>query len=140
MRVQLSLQSFAISVAALLVLSGAVDAQGTRVRGEVKDAATGERVACRMYVRGEDGSWYFPEPEDKAGTAIPYKKQRANSVEMHTTLSAHPFVLSLKAGRYTFTVERGKEYLPETRIVTVGDKPLDLQFRLRRFVDMASLG
>ena len=74
---------------------------------------------------------------------VEYRKQRTDnprSVEMHTTLSAHPFVLTLPPGRYTFTVERGKEYLPETRVVTVGKEPVDLKFKLRRWIDMAALG
>jgi hypothetical protein len=94
-------------------------------------------------VRHENGTWHFPESAAKAGSAIPYKKQRAdrkNSVEMHTTLSAHPFALDLPPGRYTFTFERGKEYLPESQEVEVAAKPVDLQIRLRRWADMAALG
>jgi len=52
---------------------------------------------------------------------------------MHVTLSAHPFVVQLPPGRYTLTVERGKEYHPERREVTVGDEPVELTVRLRRF-------
>ena len=59
---------------------------------------------------------------------------------MHTTLSAHPFAVTLPPGKYTFTVERGKEYLPESRVVTVGNDPLDLRFTLRRWIDMAARG
>jgi len=31
-------------------------------------------------------------------------------------------------GRYTFTVERGKEYFPEEREVIVGEQPVELKF------------
>ena len=58
------------------------------------DAATGKAVACRIYIEGEKGTWHFPTSEAKAGAAIEYRKQRPDnprSVEMHTTLSAHPF-------------------------------------------------
>ncbi len=121
----------------------AAAAEGTAVRGEVTDAATGKPVPCRIYIEGPGGTWHFPKSEAKGGTAIEYRKQRPDnprSVEMHTTLSAHPFALTLPPGRYTFTVERGKEYLREMRAVTVGKDPVELQFKLRRWADMAALG
>ena len=59
---------------------------------------------------------------------------------MHTTLSAHPFVLTLPPGTYAVTIERGKEYLPESRAVTVGADPVEVQFKLRRWIDMAGRG
>jgi len=132
-----------LTVVAGLMLPAAVVADETRVRGEVTDAATGRPVACRVYVQGEDGTWHFPKPEAKAGSAIEYRKQRQDNrraVEMHTTISAHPFVLTLPPGRYTVTVERGKEYLPESRAVVVGVEPVELKFKLRRWVDMAARG
>src|SRR5262245_61721457 len=101
----------------------AAAADRTQVRGEVTDAETGRPIPCRIYVQAEDGAWHFPKTEAKTGTAVEYRKQRTDNpraVEMHTTLSAHPFVLTLPPGRYTFTVERGKEYLPETQAVAVG--------------------
>jgi hypothetical protein len=128
-----------VAIASPLVVNTAL-ADGTRVRGEVRDADTDKLIACRVYVRHENGTWHFPASDAKEGAAVPYRKQRGNSVEMHTTLSAHPFAVSLPPGRYTFTIERGKEYFPETHAITVGDKPLDLKFRLRRWIDMASLG
>ena len=48
--------------------------------------------------------------------------------------------LTLPPGKYTITVERGKEYLPETRVVTVGKEPVELRFKLRRWIDMAARG
>src|SRR5262245_26300411 len=126
-----------------LVFPVAAMADGTTVRGVVTDSASGKPVACRIYIQGEDGAWHFPKSEAKAGTAIEYRKQRTDNpraVEMHTTLSAHPFTLSLAPGKYTFTVERGKEYLPETRAVTVGKEPVELTFKLRRWIDMAARG
>ncbi|HJZ59274.1 MAG TPA: CehA/McbA family metallohydrolase [Gemmataceae bacterium] len=118
-------------------------ADGTVVRGEVTDAATGKPISCRVYVEGEDGTWHFPRSEAKGGSAVEYRKQRPDnprSVEMHTTLSAHPFLVTLPLGRYTFTVERGKEHLPETQVVTVGKDPVDLRFKLKRWIDMAARG
>jgi len=63
-----------------------------------------------------------------------------NAAEMHTTLSAHPFEIELAPGRYTFTAERGREYLPETKEVTVGDQPVAVMMFLRRWIDMAARG
>jgi len=134
----------ALAVAAITSLTFPVAAaDGTKVRGEVTDSATAKAIPCRIYIEGEDGAWHFPASEAKNGSAVEYRKQRSdskNSVEMHTTLSAHPFVVTLPKGRYTFTVEHGKEYLPETQAVTVGQDPVDLRFKLRRWIDMAALG
>ncbi len=35
-----------------------------------------------------------------------------NSIERHTTVSAHPFTIDLEPGAYQLVIERGKEYLP----------------------------
>ncbi len=61
-------------------------------------------------------------------------------IEMHTTLSAHPFTVRLPPGRYVITAERGKEYHLERRVVTVGTEPIRLAIRLRRWIDMAERG
>src|SRR5262245_54910840 len=69
-------------------------AKAVRVRGEVVDAETGEPIPARVYVRRGDGDWFFPKPVAPGGTAVEYRRQRKTprqSVEMHTTLSAHPF-------------------------------------------------
>lgn len=137
------LHALAIATVAALLFPAPVMADGTAVRGEVTDSATGKALACRIYIECDDGTWHFPKSEAKAGAAIEYRKQRPDnprSVEMHTTLSAHPFVVTLVPGRYTVTVERGKEYLPETQVVTVGKDPLDLRFKLRRWIDTAARG
>jgi hypothetical protein len=130
-------------VALLLACSGlpAAEPRSVPLRGEVLDAATGKPLPARVYVLGQDGSWHFARSEAKDGSAVAYRKKRdPKSVEMHTTLSAHPFLLHLPPGRYTITVERGKEYLPETRAVTVGAAPVKETFRLKRWTDMAGLG
>jgi hypothetical protein len=115
----------------------------TPVRVEVVDAERAQPVACRVSIRGEDGTWYFPETTSPEGSAIPYRKKavrRPEIVEMHTTLSAHPFVVRLPEGQYMLTVERGKEYHPERIRLTVGDKPATVVVKLKRWVDMAARG
>jgi len=112
--------------------------QSVSVRGEVLDAETGKPIPCRLYIQGPDGTWRFAK--SSGGTAVEYRKQNGKSVEHHTTLSAHPFAIELAAGAYTFTVERGKEYVPETRAVTVGAGTDTLTFRLQRWIDAAERG
>jgi hypothetical protein len=110
---------------------------------EVVDAEGGRPVPSRVSVRGEDGTWYFPEATSPEGSAVPYRKQaigRPDIVEMHATLSAHPFVVRLPEGRYTLTAGRGKEYHPERIPFAVGDKPSAVVVRLSRWVDMAARG
>jgi hypothetical protein len=122
-------------------LAAAVEAK-TRVRGEIVDAATGHRLPARVYVQGEDGGWHFPQPE-AAGSAVAYRKlnqQFPMSVEMHTTLSAHPLSIDLSPGKYTITVERGKEFFPLVREITVAKEPVRVDLRLRRWIDMAQRG
>lgn len=115
----------------------------TTVQCEVTDEATGQPVPSRVYVQDERGAWHFPNPGWLHGSAIRYQKRNwlnTNAVEMHTTLSAQPFSIELLPGRYTFTIERGKEYFAERREVTVAQEPLRLKFPLRRWIDMAKMG
>src|SRR5262249_34988281 len=44
------------------------------------------------------------------------------------------------AGKYTITVERGKEYFPLTRQIEIGDKPVEESFKLRRWIDLPDRG
>lgn len=111
--------------------------------GEVVDADTGSPLAHRMYIRAENGKWYFPKSASADGSTVVYKKQNwvnKSSVEMHTTVSSHPFTVELPSGEYTITIERGKEYFPLTRKVTVGTEPIKLKFQLKRWTNMARLG
>lgn len=134
-----------LALGAMLLPGASADdpPQRTLVRGEVVDADSGRPLACRVYVQGEDGTWYFPESEASVGSAVRYRKSVArnpSSVEMHTTLSAHPFVVRLPAGRYRLTVERGKEYHPQAHEVVVSRDPVRVSFRLSRWIDMAARG
>lgn len=111
--------------------------------GSIVDAETGKPVAARVYLQGEDGAWHFPRSQAKNGAAVQYRKQRQDnprSVEMHTTLSAHPFIADVPPGKYTLTVERGKEYFTETQTVDVGKDGAEVKVKLRRWADMAQRG
>jgi hypothetical protein len=59
---------------------------------------------------------------------------------MHTTLSAHPFAIDLRPGTYTVTVERGKEYQPQSQRVTLERFDLAVTFRLQRWIDASARG
>jgi hypothetical protein len=126
----------------LAVNSGhATAADAHPLRGQIVDAATGKPLPARVYLRGSDGKWYFPRSSAAEGSAVEYKKQRSpESVEMHTTLSAHPFVAELPPGRYTLVAERGKEFFTESRDIEIKDRPVMVEIRLRRWIDMASRG
>lgn len=112
------------------------------LRGEVRDADSGQLLPARLYIQSADGTkWFFAKSADAKGSALVYDKARdAKSVEKHTTLSAHPFVAELPPGKYTLTVERGKEYLTATKEVEVGTQPLDVKIELKRWINMAERG
>ena len=133
----------ALSIFGAVTLSAADKAApAIRVEGEIIDADTDRPLPARIHIQGGDGAWHFPQSESPAGSAIRYERQRANtqSLERHTTLSAHPFRIELTPGRYAFTVAHGKEFLPEKRDITVKAGMPKLTFRLRRWSDMAEAG
>lgn len=113
------------------------------VEGEVVDAGTGRTIPARLYIQAADGSWHFPKSAFARGTSVKYQRRNftnTNIVEMHTTLSADPFRVELSPGQYTFTIERGHEYFPETKSVTVARDMPQLKFALRRWINMAERG
>jgi hypothetical protein len=113
----------------------------TRVRGELLDLDSGRPIPGRLYIRGADGAWHFPDSLSVNGTTRTYQVRnwlRTNVVEMHSTLSAHPFEIELPPGRYSFTAHYGKEYFPQTRDITVGSRPTNVTLRLRRWDDLAA--
>src|SRR5262245_58274265 len=114
----------ALASAAQLALVGSnqisAGEPAVNVTGRVVDATTGEILPARVYVRSADGRWFFPHPASQEGTAVEYRRERSpKCVEMHTTLSAHPFELELPPGTYTVTAERGKEYATSETQLTV---------------------
>jgi hypothetical protein len=113
---------------------------GTPVSGRITDADTGQLIPARLQIRDQNGGWHFADSQSPAGSAVHYRKNpqdRPASVEMHTTLSADPFVLRLPPGNYTIRCERGKEYIPLVQQVSVGDEPVRLELQLRRWIHMA---
>src|SRR5262245_42408114 len=127
---------------ALATVARADEPRKAPFRGEVIDAETGKPVAARVYIQGSDGSWHFVRSSERGGSSVTYNKRRPEfkSFEVHTTLSAHPFTAELPPGKYTVTIERGKEFHPLVRDVTLSADPVELQFKLQRWVDLAKRG
>jgi hypothetical protein len=123
------------ALAALLLASAP---QTATLRGEVVDAATGKPVPCRLYLRSADGRWHHAASD--GGSALPYRKERDASLEVHTTLSAHPFTAELPPGKVTIVAERGKECLTETVEVDLAAGAPKVTVRLRRWTDLAARG
>lgn len=114
----------------------------SRVRVTLRDAADRSPLAGRVYMQSESGMWHFPRSTDPTGSALPFQREypATGSIEMHTTVSPHPFEFDLPRGKYTLTVERGKEYLPASQSLIVDSQPIDLEVDLHRFIDMRRLG
>lgn len=109
--------------------------------GRVVDAVTGAPVASRVYLEDEEGTPFFVQTTGTVGAAVTYYARRGVSQEVHTSLSAHPFVVDLADGAYRLTIERGKEYRPLVRdFVIKEDERIELTLRLRRWIDMAARG
>jgi len=122
---------------------GITRAQDQRVRleGRVVDADSGRLLPCRLYVEGPAGTWHVVRPASPEGAAVPYRKERVGSVEVHTALSADPFIAELAPGEYRITAVRGKEYLADTKTVKLaGGRPAQVTLKLRRWINMAARG
>lgn len=127
----------------LFWLFAALSLEAAELRGRVIDADTEQPLPARIYLQSESGEWLFVESAVPEGSALPYKEQwvpQPDSVELHTTVSAHPFKIDLPAGNYSLTIERGKEYTPLHAELTIGDKPVEQTYRLNRWIDLAARG
>ncbi len=133
-------------IALLLII--ALDARGLAAEFtlSVVDAMTSQPIAARVYVEHVDsGTRHFVRalgPID----GVTYERRNwvnTRSIEHHTSVPARPFIAEhLPAGTYTVTIERGKEYFPETlSVVLADDKQMPPQtVALRRWVNMAERG
>lgn len=123
--------------------------------GSIVDADTRKPIAARVYLQDAQGNWLFVRSASDQGTAWPYAEAwvpMPDSVERHTTVSAHPFTINLTPGEYQVLIERGKEYLPLKEKLIVpgvaaspdGREPnpptLETTFALQRWSDMAAQG
>ena len=131
-----------LAVSGETISCAAADEPAIVLKGQVIDAGTQQPVAARIHIQSADGRWFFPKSVSANGSAIEYKRQAGPaSVEQHVTLSAHPFVVTVTPGKYTITVERGKEYAPLVQTVAVGGKKdEDVTLTIQRWINMSSLG
>ncbi|HUE71521.1 MAG TPA: CehA/McbA family metallohydrolase [Pirellulaceae bacterium] len=121
----------------------AVDDSPQPVTGAIIDADTGRPIAARVYLQADSKRWHFPQAKSTTETAVLYQREypATSSVEMHTALPAAPFEVKLPRGKYALTIERGKEYVPLTKNLTIDGKPVDLgELKLHRFVHLAKDG
>lgn len=123
-----------------LFFAGSSSAFCGTIRGRITDAETGQPLAARLYIQSAD-KWYFAESTGN-GSDARYEKSRngGKSVEIHTALTPHPFTAEVPPGEYTISVERGKEYRTFSENVTVGEQPVEIDIRLRRWINMSRLG
>lgn len=132
-------KQIAIIIALFAIFSIQLRAQETtKLTGVILESQTDSAVPARLYVESESEEFFLVESQ--GGTAIPYDKTRQGSQETHTSLSAHPFEVDLPPGTYSVTAERGKEYFPATKSVTIGTEPVDIEIPLRRWVNMSEKG
>ncbi len=127
----------------LVLLGTAFPMAAARFQGRIVDADTGLTLASRVYLRDGSGRWLFVQSAVPEGSALPYEEQwvpMAQSVERHTTISAHSFQVELPAGAYELSAQRGKEYFPVTETLHIGTDPVSREFRLHRWIDLASRG
>lgn len=127
----------------ILLIAPGSRIEAAEIRGEIVDAANGDLLPARLYIRSEVGRYYFAESAAEDGEAVVYDKQNwinKNSIERHTSLSAHPFRAEVPAGEYTLTAERGPEYRSLSMAVVVRDEPVAVRLELDRWIDMARKG
>lgn len=125
------------------IAAGCAAAQAALVTGQIVDADSRAILPARLYIQSADGKWFFPKSAEKEGSAFELRRQagvNSKSIEMHTTLSAHPFTVELPPGQYVFRAERGKEYFPAEERVEVRETETKVTLQLRRWIDMARRG
>ncbi len=108
--------------------------------GQITDVRTGNFIPARLYIQSLDTKAFFhAESASPKGSAVHYNVKRfETSLEIHTTLSAHPFESTLPSGRYEVTVVHGKEYLEQTKTIEIKDAPVHLEFKLKRFANASA--
>lgn len=119
------------------------DAADRKVHVTVVDSESNEPLAARLYLQSSDGVSFFFESDADEGSAVRYEKQNwinKNSVEYHTTVSAHRCFATVPEGQYRLIVQRGKNYFPSEQDLTVGNADLVVRVRLRRWSDPQSRG
>ena len=119
------------------------NAQENKLRLKVVDAESDVPLAARIYLRSGDGKAFYFTCDDPAGSAVKYEKQNwinNQSVEYHTTVSAHECYAVLPRGKYELTIERGKTYFPFRKSVSIENDDMLLRTPLKRWDDPQQRG
>lgn len=133
-------------LAAVVWLLGGASVTAGEFSLSIVDAATKQPVAARVYVtNAATGQRHFVRSLSDTAAVI-YEKQNwlnRNSIEHHTSAPAAVCIAeNLAEGTYEVTVERGKEYFPESRSIELaeGEKRPVETIALRRWVNLAERG
>lgn len=112
---------------AIVGLSGSLArASGGRLALTIVDSATGQPVACQVYLKNAAG--------------VPQRAKRLPFYRDHFVCDGK-LTLDLPRGQYTFEVERGPEYAPASGHFTIEDfADDDHRLELRRVVDLTAEG
>lgn len=132
-----------LATACVVLCSLSCLAADQRLTLSVTDADSGQPLAARLYLTSESGVPHYFQVAGAGASAVKYEKQNwldKDSVEFHTTVSAHPCFTTVPSGRYTLIVERGKTYRPVTRAFEVADQDLELKIPLQRWNDPTAAG
>ncbi len=120
----------------------AVSAEGHRmIRLSIVDEDTKLAIPARIYLNSEVGAAYYFSVDHSLGSAVKYEKQNwinKQSIEYHTTVSAHPCFAKVPAGKYLLTIESGKSYRGFTRDIVVTENDIELVVPLKRWNDPAA--
>ena len=108
--------------------------------GKVVDSETGLPIPSRVYLETLNGKSLTVSSLGEEGSAVVYEVERGKGKEIHTTLSAHPFVANLDDGIYQLIVEKGKEYSPSTQQVEVSGSRTEVTVKLERWINMQERG
>ncbi|MBP87429.1 MAG: hypothetical protein CMJ64_12015 [Planctomycetaceae bacterium] len=120
----------------LCLLGTSTLAEEATLHGSIIDVETGTALPARLYIEATDGKLYHARSASPDGSAVEYNNQRSpTSVEVHTTLSAHPFAAKLPRGKYKVTAERGKEYFSAATDVDLTNGDAEVTLKLRRWID-----
>jgi hypothetical protein len=105
-------------------------ASSAELKVEIRDEATRQVVPARLYLKDDKGNPWSPEG------LVKYDKGPE-----HHFISSGSFAISLPAGRYQLTAERGPEYRSWTSTIEVrdGQNPKK-QILLSRWIHMNPLG
>ena len=118
-------------VLCLLLLTRLASGEEFHVDVTVVDAESKSPIPSRLYLKADSEDWHYFSSLGADGSAVRYQKQNwinSESIEYHTTVSAHPCRSTVPPGRYTLTVESGKSYFPhEVEFVLAGDKTLSVE-------------